>query len=126
VSGLQLLDQQFDVGGDEFLRGVGLLAANGGDVAYGFYAVHGVCLLCLCFSCRARHVPTCRTPPGEGGAAKRKGRGLPTRSEAEGERSEGLHKRSAEDWRKPLVLRQGRALSEGLVSLFVRVGAQNL
>src|ERR1700679_4266828 len=31
---------------------------------------------CLCFSCHAWHVPTCRTPPGEGGAAKRKGRGI--------------------------------------------------
>src|ERR1700730_16714319 len=31
---------------------------------------------CFCFSCRARHVPTCRPPPGEGGPAKRKGRGI--------------------------------------------------
>jgi hypothetical protein len=33
-------------------------------------------------------------------------------SEAEDERSEGLHKRSAEDCGKPLALRQGGALSE--------------
>jgi hypothetical protein len=36
----------------------------------------------------------------------------PTRSKAEGKRSEGLHKRSAEDCGKPLALRQGGALSE--------------
>ena len=37
-----------------------------------------MCLLCGCFcsSCRTRHVPTCRTPPGEGGGSKRKERGI--------------------------------------------------
>ena len=67
---------------------------------------------CRCFSCHAWHVPTCRTPPGEGGAARRKGGVSPTRSKAEGERSEGLHKRSAEDCWETLAPRQGRALSE--------------
>jgi hypothetical protein len=28
---------------------------------------------CRCLSCHAWHVPTCRTPPGEGGVARRKG-----------------------------------------------------
>jgi hypothetical protein len=28
---------------------------------------------CRCFSCYAWHVPTCRTPPGEGGVARCKG-----------------------------------------------------
>jgi hypothetical protein len=28
---------------------------------------------CRCFSCHAWHVPTCRTPPGEGAGSKRKG-----------------------------------------------------
>src|SRR5271166_4270753 len=28
---------------------------------------------CRCFSCHAWHVPTCRTPPGEGGVARCKG-----------------------------------------------------
>jgi hypothetical protein len=36
----------------------------------------------------------------------------PIRSKAEDERSEGLHKRSAEDCGKPLAPRQGSALSE--------------
>jgi hypothetical protein len=36
----------------------------------------------------------------------------PIRSKAEDERSEGLHKRSAEDCWETLALRQGRALSE--------------
>ena len=35
VSGLQLLNQQLDVGGDEFLFGGGLLAVDGGDVIGG-------------------------------------------------------------------------------------------
>ena len=32
-------------------------------------------LVCLCFTCRSRHVPTCRTPPGEGGGSKAQGEG---------------------------------------------------
>ena len=36
------------------------------------------------------------------------------------ERSGGLHKRSAEDWGLPLVARQGRSPSAGLVSLHQR------
>ena len=40
------------------------------------------------------------------------------------ERSGGLHKRSAEDWGKPFAPRdRAEPLSEGLVSLFVRVSA---
>src|ERR1700722_17846365 len=69
---------------------------------------------CRCFSCHAWHVPTCRTPPGEGGVARVQGRGLPTLGEgAEGgteraERSGGLHKRSAEDWGSPCAARGQR------------------
>ena len=47
---------------------------------------------CRCFSCHTWHVPTCRTPPGEGGVARCKGGGLPTLGEgAEG----GTERRSA-------------------------------
>jgi hypothetical protein len=49
----------------------------------------------------------------------------PIRSKAEDERSEGLHKRSAEDCGKPLH-RARAAPSAGLVSTFVRVSAQDL
>ena len=44
VSGLQLLNQELDIGGDEFLFGGGLLAVDGG--VDGGCAAHGVLLLC--------------------------------------------------------------------------------
>jgi hypothetical protein len=51
----------------------------------------------------SRHVPTCRTPPGEGGGSKAQGEGyLPPRARRRAERSGSLHKRSAEDWGDPL------------------------
>jgi len=47
----------------------------------------------------------------------------PIRSKAEDERSEGLHKRSAEDcWETPCAA-PGQSPQQGLVSLFVRVSA---
>jgi len=50
----------------------------------------------------------------------------PIRSKAEDERSEGLHKRSAEDcWETPCAA-PGQSPQQGLVSLFVRVSAQEL
>jgi len=50
----------------------------------------------------------------------------PIRSKAEDERSEGLHKRSAEDcWETPCAA-PGQRLQPRLVSLFVRVGAHDL
>jgi len=50
----------------------------------------------------------------------------PIRSKAEDERSEGLHKRSAEDcWETPCAA-PGQRPQRGLVSLFVRVSAHDL
>src|SRR5277367_3948740 len=68
---------------------------------------------CFCFSCRTRHVPTCRTPPGEGGGSKCKERGIAHPwSEAErAKRSGGLHKRSAEAWGDSLRARGAAPLS---------------
>src|SRR6185312_13814179 len=52
---------------------------------------------CRCFSCHAWHVPTCRTPPGEGGAARRKGGGSPILGEkAELKRKGRAQRRSAQ------------------------------
>src|SRR5579871_5298208 len=69
----------------------------------------------------SRHVPTCRTPPGEGGAAKRKGRGISHPEQSGGRAKRGLHKRSAEDcWETPCAA-PGRRPQRGLVSLFVRI-----
>jgi hypothetical protein len=73
---------------------------------------------------RADRSPTSRMPPREGEAARRKGGVSPIRSRAEDERSEGLHKRSAEDCWETLAPRQGSAL-RGLLSLCVR-GTQEL
>src|SRR5216683_2529675 len=77
VSCLQLLDEAFQVRSDDLLCGLPLLLLFGvlsrrGDGGGGGYAVHGCFLLGLgrCFSCHAWHVPTCRTPPGEGGGSK--------------------------------------------------------
>ena len=57
VSGLQLLNQELDVGGDDFLFGVGLLA-DGGDVVCVGCGVHGVISLALLLHVRVetRHV----------------------------------------------------------------------
>jgi hypothetical protein len=65
------------------LRLFGVLSGRGGG---GGYAVHGCFLLGLgrCFSCHAWHVPTYRTPPGEGGAARRNEEGYrPPEGQAE-------------------------------------------
>ena len=75
VSGLQLLNQELDVGGDKFLFGGGLLAVECGVVllmvswlpCFGF----GFCTSALNAAC------TCRTPPGEGGGSKAQGEGSP-------------------------------------------------
>ena len=79
---LQLRDKLLDVGGDDLFGGLPLLRLFGvwggrGDVAGGGDGVHGCFLLGLgrCFSCHAWHVPTCRTPPGEGGGSKAQGEG---------------------------------------------------
>jgi hypothetical protein len=45
LSSLQLLNQQLDVGGDDFLFAGGLLAVDGGYVVVGGCVVHGVCSL---------------------------------------------------------------------------------
>src|SRR5580698_3290821 len=77
---LKLLDEALHVGGDDLFRGLPWLRlfgvfADGGDAAGG--GLHGCFLLGLgrCFSCHAWHVPTCRTPPGEGGGSKAQGEG---------------------------------------------------
>ena len=91
VSCLKLLDKALDVGGDDFFGGLPLLRLFGvfaDGVTVLVAGVHGCFLLGFgrCFSCHAWHVPTCRTPPGEGGGSKVQGEGyLPPlkRSEAE-------------------------------------------
>ena len=104
VSGLQLLNQELDVGGDEFLFGGGLLAVERwccrgwlrcswwlAPLRFGF----GVCTSALNAAC------TCRTPPGEGGGSKAQGEGSPHPWSGAGggaertERSGGLHKPKA-------------------------------
>jgi len=53
VSGLQLLNQELDVGGDELLFGVGLLAVDGGDGAGVGFAAHGVFSFVVAFAFHA-------------------------------------------------------------------------
>src|SRR5579875_3968042 len=52
VSGLQLLNQQLDVGGNHFLLGGRLLAVDGDGIGVGD-GVHGVCSLGLAFALTA-------------------------------------------------------------------------
>ena len=128
----KLFNKGFDIGGDYFFRrlGFGCGWLDGGGVCS---ALHGCFLLgfCRCFSCHAWHVPTCRTPPGEGGAARRNGVGnLPPLERKRSWNGKGEAKRrSAQAQRgrlgKPLAPRPGGALSEGLVSLLADVSTQN-
>src|SRR5437899_11706446 len=69
-------------------------------------------LLCLCFSCRVRHVPTCRNERKglkQGGKAQR-GAGIahPQRSGGQAQRSDFYE---GKIMGKPLAPRQGAALS---------------
>ena len=98
---------RLDVGGDEFLFGVGLLAVDGGDGAGGGCAAHGVFSFAVAFAfhaVRGMYLHAERLL-AKAGVARRKGRGIthPWSEErsGKGERSEGLHKRSAEDWGNP-------------------------
>jgi hypothetical protein len=79
VSGLHLLNQELDVGGNEFLFGVGRLAAKGGRVGEGGCAAHGV-LLGFGFgvgtSALSADVHAERLL-AKAGVARRRGRGLP-------------------------------------------------
>src|SRR6185437_5796398 len=128
VTCLQLRDQFLDVGGDDLFRGLPLLRlfgiwGGGGD------GVHGCFLLGLgrCFSCHAWHVPTCRTPPGEGGGSKAQWGGVsPTlaaqakpkqkgRSEAEVCTSE-----ARKIGETPCAARSGQSPLAGLSTLRVR------
>src|SRR6202007_918887 len=77
LSCLKLFNKALHIGGDHFFRCLSLLrlfGVLGGlcDGVGGCDSVHGYFLLGLgrCFSCHAWHVPTCRTPPGEGGGSK--------------------------------------------------------
>src|SRR5271170_2003339 len=67
-----------------------------------------VSLLCGCFcsSCRAWHVPTCRTPPGEGGGSKCKERGI-THPWSAAERAKGCTSEARKPGETPCA-REGR------------------
>src|ERR1700742_1732241 len=82
-------------------------------VAFAFHAMRGMYL----------HAERLLAKAGRQSA---RGGGSPIRSKAEDERSEGLHKRSAEDcWETPCAA-PGRRPQRGLVSEFVRGSAQDL
>jgi hypothetical protein len=88
--------------------------------------VHGCFLLgfCRCFSCHTWHVPTCRTPPGEGGAARRKGGVSPTQrasvvSDFYAGKIMGILLRRA---RAAPSARGGRRVGRGARELIVREG----
>jgi hypothetical protein len=77
ASGLYLLNQQLDIGGDEFVFGTGsLLSMAVTLLAIAVLLMVSLLCYCFCFSCRARDVPACRTPSGEGGGRKCKERGI--------------------------------------------------
>jgi hypothetical protein len=81
-------------------------------VAFAFHAMRGMYL----------HAERLLAKAGRQSA---RGGGSPIRSKAEDERSEGLHKRSAEDcWETPCAA-PGQSPQRGLVSLFVRVSAHD-
>ncbi|MDE1155333.1 MAG: hypothetical protein PW735_06325 [Acidobacteriaceae bacterium] len=87
-------------------------------VAFAFHAVRGMYLHAERLLAKAgRQSARGGVSPILGVEAKleRKGRNVARSAQAEG----------AEDWGNPLSLRQGSALSQGLVSLFVRVSAQD-
>ena len=48
--GLRLLNQQLDVGGNEFLFGEGLLAVDGGDLVGGGCGLHSVVCFAVAFA----------------------------------------------------------------------------
>ncbi len=113
VSCFQLLDEELNVGGDDFFGGLWLGGGgHGGDVAHGswFLALNGSAVAAL--------TDTPWPWPTPAGAASASG-GFHPRSATEGERSEGLHKRSAED-EGAACGRQGRSPSGGLVSELAR------
>src|SRR5258708_4573257 len=123
VSRLKLFNQALDVGCDDLLCGLLLLRLFGvlsgsGDGGGGDYVVHGCFLLGLgcCFSCHAWHVPTCRTPPGEGGAARRNEEGYRP-PEGEAQRSDFSQKNYGET----SCAAPGQRPQRGLVSLFACV-----
>jgi hypothetical protein len=80
---LQLRDKLLDIGGDDLLRRLPLLRflrvwggrVDGGGGGDGVHRVFPPCGIGRCLSCHAWHVPTCRTPPGEGGGSKAQGEG---------------------------------------------------
>ena len=105
VSGFQLLNQQPDVVGNEFLFGVGLLAVDGGDGAGVGCAAHGVFSFAVAFAFHAMRGMYLHAERllAKAGGSNCKPRGIPTLERSgRAERSGGLHKRSAEDWGSPL------------------------
>jgi len=74
---LQLLDEALYIGGDDLFRCLSLLRFVWGSRLTGLTGLVAMVLMgcflllsiCPLLSCRARHVATCRTPPGEGGVA---------------------------------------------------------
>src|SRR5579859_6169506 len=86
------------------------MGASSLAVAFAFHAMRGMYL----------HAERLLAKAGRQSA---RGGVSPIRSKAEDERSEGLHKRSAEDcWETPCAA-PGQSPQRGLVSLFVRVSA---
>ena len=86
VSGLQLLNQELDVGGDEFLFGVGLLAVGGdggGCAAHGVFSFAVVWLLHV--RVETRHVHAERLL-AKAGVARRRGGVSPPLERSEGGR----------------------------------------
>jgi hypothetical protein len=80
-------------------------------------------LLCFAFhAVRGMYLHAERLLAKAGGKAQGEG-DLPSGAKRRTSEAKVCTSVSAEDCGKPLVLRQGRALSQGLVSLFVRVSA---
>ena len=107
---LTLLDQRSGWEDEPFKKR--RVRVGGGD------GVHRCFLLGFgrCFSCHAWHVPTCRTPPGEGGVARCKGGVYPPlerepKAERKGRSAAEVCTSEARKIGETLAPREGSALS---------------